>query len=100
MRIILWVVEQVSNNPNFGKFLSIETKTLMSKAKIGVNHPLYGKFHSAETKNKISISSGQVIYVYSSDKFTLINTFNSSRKAAEFFECSKDTILKYSAPQK
>lgn len=83
------------NSHLFGKSLTIETKTLMSEAKKKDNHPLYGKFHSTETKNKISITSGQIVYVYSSDNSTLINTFNSARKTAEFFDCSKDTILKY-----
>lgn len=78
----------------------------------GENHPLFGKHHSAETikkmsiahkgqalseetKEKISLIKGTKIYVYSSNNVELINTFNSARKAAEFFSVSKDTIIKY-----
>lgn len=64
-----------------------------TKAKLCDAHK--GKLNSAETRDKISITSGTIIYVYSSDKSTLINTFCSANKAAESFDCSTNTILTY-----
>lgn len=100
------------------------SKKKMSEAKSGVNHPLFGRTHSAETKEKMSKAhkgkslstetkaklskplteetkakmsiskGGGTIFVYDS-KNLLINTFGSTRKAAEFFKCSHVTIAKY-----
>jgi group I intron endonuclease len=78
-----------------GKLVSAETKALISLSKSGKNHPLYGKSRSIDTRDKISITSGTAIYVYSSDKSTLINTFSSFRKAAVFFNCNHITIKNY-----
>ena len=38
---------------------------------------------------------GGIIYLYSSDITTLVNSFPSARKAAEFYNCSHHTIIKY-----
>lgn len=38
---------------------------------------------------------GRIIYLYSSD-FQLLSTFNSATEAANYFDCDKKTILKYS----
>lgn len=95
-----------------GKTHSDKTKALISKALSGENNPMLGKNHSTETKallsqinmgksvlpetkKKLSEIHGTTIYVYSPDKMTLINSFSSARKAAEEFNVSKDTILKY-----
>ena len=72
----------------FGKSHSAE-----SIAKMSLAHS--GKTLSKETKDKISLAKGKPIYVYSSDKFTLINTLNSARKAGEFFDVSRDIIIRY-----
>jgi len=78
------------NNPRgmLNKTHSTETKALLSK----INK---GKSFSSETKAKLSEIQGTTIYVYSPDKITLINSLSSARKAAEEFNVSKDTILKY-----
>lgn len=80
------------NNPNFGKSLSAETKAKLSE----INK---GKTLSVETKAKLSEIRGTTIYIYSpsseENKITLVNSLPSARKAAEEFNVSKDTILKY-----
>lgn len=49
------------NNPNYGKKRTNETKSKMSKSRIGKftgeNNPFFGKSHTKKTKNKLSISS-------------------------------------------
>jgi group I intron endonuclease len=90
---------------NKGKTLSASTKALISEAKTGKTPSLEtrvlmsqarkGKSPSAETRDKISKTRGTTIYVYSSDKFTLVNIFVSANKAGEFFNCSPTTIKKY-----
>lgn len=52
------------------------TRALMSKAKSGVNHP-----------------KGSSIYQYARDG-SLVNTFCSTRKAAEFFNWAHNTIAR------
>ena len=44
----------------------------------------------------MSAAKGRTIYLYTSDKSSLINTFNSGRKAAEYLETSHSTIMRYS----
>jgi group I intron endonuclease len=83
------------NHPMFGKSVSAETKAKLSEALSGKNHPMFGKSVSAETKAKISAAQGTTIYVYSSDGFTLINTFPSANNAAKHFYVDKDTVLRY-----
>lgn len=68
-----------------------------SIARMLLNHKgMLGKTHSAETLVRMSEAKGTTIYVYSSDKSSLIHTFISSRKAGEYFNVSFNTILKYS----
>jgi group I intron endonuclease len=89
-----------------GRFHSSETKALISKAMRGENNPMFGrtgenspnfgKSFTIETKTKISIAKGGgSIFVYSSNKKTLLNTFYSARKAAEHFNTSHSIILKH-----
>lgn len=82
---------KISKSMNGGNY-SEETKSLMSLVKLGKNHPLYGKNHSLDTLKKMSIAKGTPIFVYNSDGITLVNTFTSSKKASEFFNCSDHTI--------
>jgi phosphoglycolate phosphatase-like HAD superfamily hydrolase len=42
----------------------------------------------------MSIAKGTAIFVYDLDG-TLVNSFTSARKAAEFIDCSHVTILKH-----
>ena len=56
---------------------------------------MLGKSHSPETLASLSAANGTTVYVYSSDKFSLIYTFPSSRNAAKHFNCDKKTILRY-----
>lgn len=82
-----------------------ETKTLMSKSKIGGGNPMYGKIgenspnfgksRSSDTRAKMSIiKGGGTIFVYDSDG-SLVNSFESARKAAEELNCDHKTILRY-----
>jgi group I intron endonuclease len=94
--VLMSLAKTGDNHPMFGRTHSAETKAKMSKAQSGENHYFYGKSHSEETLAKISIAKGGgAIYVNSSDGSTLINSFPSARKAAEFFNCSHHTIIKY-----
>jgi group I intron endonuclease len=70
-------------------------KALISAANKGVNHSLFGRNHTESAKLAISIAKGTTIYVYCSDKSTLLYTFISAKKAGEFFNCCHKTILKY-----
>jgi len=54
----------------------------MCEAKKGQNNPMFGTTHNEDTKLKISIARGITIYVYCSDKSTLLYTFTYARKAA------------------
>jgi len=98
----------------FGKSLSSETKALINKAlsgkknpmygRIGENHhmigktgdknPMFGKSHTPGTKALMNKAQGITIYLYYLGG-SLLNTFSSARKAAEHFDVSKNTILKY-----
>jgi group I intron endonuclease len=70
------------NNPMFGR--------------IGENSPNFGKTHTNEIIEKISLAKGGgPIFVYSFDKKTLLNTFHSARKAAEYYNTSHSIILKH-----
>jgi|ERR1700744_802936 len=91
-------------NSMFGKIHSVETKAKISKAfegknhpRYGIrgeNHPFYGKTHSIEVRARISLTKGSTIYLYNTERL-LVNTFNSTRKAAEFLDCSHTTIANY-----
>lgn len=95
-----------------GRKHSEEVKALMCIAKSGENHPLFGKTHTSSTKekmseakkgkvksteirSKMSISKGGgTIFVYDSEGI-LVNTFCSTRIAAENYKCSHVTIANY-----
>jgi group I intron endonuclease len=77
-----------------GKSPTPETIAKMSEAKTGENHPMYGKTHTTEVKAKMSATLGTAIYVYDLDG-TLVNSFSSARKAAEYFNSTHVTIMKY-----
>jgi group I intron endonuclease len=90
----------------YGKFPTAETITKIQAAisgennplfgKKGKNHPLYGLTCSEETIAKISEAKGEgIIFVYNADKSSLVNSFPSARKAAEFFNSNHHTIIKY-----
>jgi group I intron endonuclease len=89
------------NHPLFGKLHSAGTITKISEALSGENNPrgMLGKNHSPETLAKISAAKGTMIYVYDSQG-TLVNTFSSANKAAENFDCSHPTIVKYAKNNK
>lgn len=74
-------------NPFFGKFHSDEIKALIGQAR-------KGKILSAEIKTKISITKGTTIFVHDLED-SLVDTFHSARRAAEYFNCGKDTIHRY-----
>jgi len=50
---------------------------------------------STKTKLAMSIAKGSTIYLYSSNRFTLIDTFTSLRHAAKSLNISRVTIKKY-----
>jgi group I intron endonuclease len=88
-----------------GRKHSEVTKILMSELKTGELNSMFGKFGennpnfrqscSADTIAKMSLAKGgNTIFVYSSDNL-LINSFESARKAAKYFNCDHKTILKY-----
>jgi len=90
------------NHPMYERKHTKESIAKMSEAqrninRTGENHPrgMLGRTHSVETLAKMSIAKGTTIYVYSSDKSLLINTFFSLSKAGEFYKAGKNTILKY-----
>ena len=79
----------------FGKSYTPELLAKMS----GENNPrgMLGKTHTTESLAKMSAAKGGgIIYVYNSDKSSLVNSFPSARKAAEFFKVRHKTIKRYS----
>ena len=78
-----------------GRFLTDETKALMSIAKKGEDNPNFGKSFSTQTIAKMSVSKGGGAIFVCDAQGSLAYTFHSARKAAEFFDCSPVTILKY-----
>lgn len=107
-KVLLSIAKAGENNPMFGKtgenssrgmlgkIYSAETISLMKEVKSGENRPrgMSGKTHSVDTKSKISETKGTNIYVYDTQG-SLVNTFNSARKAGEYFDSNFNTILKY-----
>jgi group I intron endonuclease len=81
------------NNHFYGKSHSAESLVKMS----GENNPrgMLGKTHTPESQAKMSAARGTTVYVYNNDKTILVNTFSSTRKAAEYFNCCYHTIKKY-----
>jgi group I intron endonuclease len=86
-----------------------ETIQKMKDAKKGSTHSLEARLKisegnkgkllnipkTKEHKERISEVLGTTIYVYNSENKTLLYTFTSARKAEEFLECSRPTILTY-----
>jgi len=64
----------------------------MSKASSVKNNPMFDRTHYAKSKARISAVQGISIYVYSSDKSILINTFYSTNKTGKFFNCNCQTV--------
>lgn len=99
----------------FGTTYTEETKLKMSLKRGGENNHFYGKTHSEEykelmrqkalnrkdlfeTKDKISKSHGNPINIYekcSSEKFQLIGSFVSARRAANFLGMNGSMVIKY-----
>jgi hypothetical protein len=77
-----------SAGSTLGYVVSPETKALIGKARTGI-------LHTSETKAKISASrGGGTIYQYDLDGL-LVNTFYSTRKAAEQLGCSPTIISRH-----
>jgi group I intron endonuclease len=67
----------------------------MSIAKKGEDNPNFEKNLSTETIVKMSVAKGGgTIFVYDTNG-SLVNSFCSTRKAAEFFNCTHPTIKKH-----
>lgn len=87
-----------------------ETKNKISKSLLGYKHTKDTKLrmseshkgfrHSIESQLKMSINRGTPIYVFHSQSLILFKTFNSSNKAAFYFNCSDTTIMKYARNRK
>jgi group I intron endonuclease len=77
-------------NHNFGRTLSEETKEL-------IRLRAQGRIHSEETKALMSQKHGDPINIYEkvSGEFSLIGSFVSRRKAAQFLEISAGTVTRY-----
>ena len=89
--------------PTAGSSLGYKhTKQSLAKFS-GENHHMFGRTdeknpffgRSEETLAKMRDARGTTIYVYSTEKSTLENTFCSAREAAEYFNCGHKTIMKY-----
>lgn len=87
------------NNPNFGKTHSEETNLKMSLAVSGENNPEYGETHTDLAKSKLSVARGTTIFVYDKES-SLVNSFNSARKAGEHFNNSHSIIVRYTKNEK
>lgn len=85
----LALISQTSKN----RLHSIETRAAMSESRKGL-------VKSEEHRANLSVAKGTAIYQYSSDLSTIINKFSSANKAAEYFNISRPTILKYAHSRK
>lgn len=102
------------NSALFGRVHSEETKALMSIKKLGDKNQNFGKTHSEKTKELIrqraqgrilseetkalmSQKHGNPVNVYekASGKFSLIGSFVSIRKAAQFLGISAGTVTRH-----
>src|SRR5215471_14004366 len=99
----------------FGRIHIEEIKKLMSFKKVKDNNPLFGKTHSKgtielmrqkalgridseDTKLKMSVIRGNPVNISEkcfSDRFKLIGSFVSARRAGIFLGISSSTVLKY-----
>jgi group I intron endonuclease len=83
------------NHPLFGKLHFAETKAKISLANKGMSNLMFSQSHSEKTKLALSIAKkGGTIFVYDTNG-SLVNSFCSTRKAAEFFNCTHPTIKKH-----
>ena len=77
-----------TNNPNYGKTHSEETRKKLSEDNKGINHPNYGKPRSEETRKKISkeMKGGKGTYIGTSltDSSQIKLRGNSAIKSAGF----------------
>jgi len=79
------------SNPLFEKTHSENSKELMK-------HKALSRKHSEDTKLKMSVISGNLVYIYekfSSKGFKLIGSFVSARRAGKFLGISGTTVIKY-----
>jgi hypothetical protein len=71
----------------------------MSKTKTGENHPNFGKSLSEETKTKISKTLIKKVFVYSfdpiSNEIILHKSFDSYSDTSKYFNCTKRTLFNY-----
>jgi len=78
---------------------SPESLAKMNKAKTGENYPNFGKFLSEETKTKISKALIKKVFVYSldpiSNEMILYKSFDSYLDASKYFNCTKRTLFNY-----
>jgi hypothetical protein len=76
---------------------SPESLAKMSEAKKGENHPNFGKFLSEETKNKISKALIKKVYSLDpiSNEMILHKSFDSYSDTSEYFNCTKRTLFNY-----
>ena len=87
-----------------------ETKDKIRKSLLGYKHTEDTKLrmsqarknfkYSLEIKEKMSKNRGTPIYVFNSKSLNLLMNFNSSNKAALYFNCSDTTIMKYAKNNK
>lgn len=101
------------NSALFGRHHTEETKNLMSLKKVNnyffgntpnedsielMKQKALGRKFSEDTKLKMSAVSGKPVYIYekfSSERFNLIGSFVSARRAGKFLGISGSTVIKY-----
>lgn len=85
------------NNPNYGKQLSVETKSKIRNATLGEKNHFFGKHHSEETKQKLSqAQNNNKKQVIMKDKNTgeILKVFESLSAAAKFIHGDDGYISK------
>nr|YP_010218764.1 GIY-YIG endonuclease [Morchella brunnea]UBU98575.1 GIY-YIG endonuclease [Morchella brunnea] len=89
-KVLMSIKKLGDKNHNFGRTLSEETKEL-------IRLRAQGRIHSEETKALISQKHGNPVNVYEkvSGEFSLIGSFVSKRKAAQFLEISAGSVTRY-----
>jgi len=81
-------------HPMFGKLHSKDTLAKMSKSKIGEKNPMFNKKHSDEIKQKIRKTKNISIEVLNI-KTGEIKIYSSGKEASTSLCCSPSTIVKY-----
>lgn len=90
-KILMSLKKTKDNNPLFGKRHSNDTIELIRQKALG-------KIHSEETKLKMSAIRGIPVNIYekcSLDRFKLIGSFVSARRAGKFLGISGSTVIRY-----